>query len=128
METALSYFRQAGNIDLANNMGNASGGIHIAAAGSLWQQVIMGFAGVRFRKEGIFLYPNLPSQWKRLAFSLLWRGFRLSFDIKREEKIVLVAQGIGQLEVGIFGKPLQKILPAKNYVAHWKENAWIEFG
>jgi kojibiose phosphorylase len=36
---AQAYFRQAAEIDLANNMGNAAGGVHMGALGGLWQAV-----------------------------------------------------------------------------------------
>ena len=53
-ETALAerYFRQAAEIDLADNMGNAAGGVHAAALGGLWQAAVFGFAGLRLcRRE-----------------------------------------------------------------------------
>jgi trehalose/maltose hydrolase-like predicted phosphorylase len=41
---AQAYFRQAAEIDLANNMGNAAGGIHMGALGGLWQAAVFGRA------------------------------------------------------------------------------------
>ncbi|HEY5216283.1 MAG TPA: glycoside hydrolase family 65 protein, partial [Pseudolabrys sp.] len=37
---AQAYFRQAAEIDLANNMGNAAGGVHMGALGGLWQAAV----------------------------------------------------------------------------------------
>ena len=53
-DTALAerYFRQAAEIDLADNMGNAAGGIHAAALGGLWQAAVFGFAGLRLCERG----------------------------------------------------------------------------
>jgi hypothetical protein len=45
------YFRQAAEIDLADNMGNAAGGVHAGALGGLWQAAVLGFAGLRFCGE-----------------------------------------------------------------------------
>ena len=50
-ELTLDYFRQAGEVDLANNMGNAAGGVHMAALGGLWQAAVFGVAGVRMRED-----------------------------------------------------------------------------
>ncbi|MES4787155.1 MAG: glycoside hydrolase family 65, partial [Nitrospiraceae bacterium] len=45
------YFRQAAEIDLANNVGNATGGVHIAAMGGLWQAAVFGIAGMCLRED-----------------------------------------------------------------------------
>ena len=68
------YFRQAMEIDLANNMGNCAGGVHAAALGGLWQAAAFGFAGLRLEEGGPELRPNLPASWKQLSFRILWRG------------------------------------------------------
>jgi nucleotide-binding universal stress UspA family protein len=58
--TALAelYFRQAAEIDLANN--NAASGIHAAALGGLWQAAVLGFAGLRFSGKRSEHRANLP--------------------------------------------------------------------
>jgi trehalose/maltose hydrolase-like predicted phosphorylase len=68
------YFRQAAEIDLANNMGNAAGGIHAAAMGGLWQTAVFGFAGLRLTREGPEPRPNLPPSWRSLSMRVHWRG------------------------------------------------------
>ena len=68
------YFRQAAQIDLANNMGNAAGGIHTAAMGGLWQAAVLGFAGLRLARDGPVLRPCLPPGWRSLSMRLQWRG------------------------------------------------------
>ena len=40
-------------IDLADNMGNAARGLHMATMGGLWQAAVMGFGGVRRRGEAL---------------------------------------------------------------------------
>lgn len=124
-EKAWRYFHQAARIDLAN--GNAAGGIHVAAQGGLWQQVIMGFAGVRIRKEGIFLLPQLPEAWSKLSFSLLWRNMRLVFDISRDRDINLNVVGEGETMVGIFGEGLRLVRGGKQYIAPWRGDTWDNF-
>ena len=67
-------FRQAAEIDFANNMGNAAGGIHAAAMGGLWQATVFGFAGLHLTESGPEHHPNLPPSWRSLATRLKWRG------------------------------------------------------
>ena len=74
VELARNYMQQAGEIDLANNMGNAAGGVHMGALGGLWQAAVLGVAGVGLREDGIALDPHLLPGWTKLRCSLQWRG------------------------------------------------------
>ena len=75
-DTALAerYFRQAAEIDLVDNMGNAAGGVHLAALGGLWQAAVLGFAGLRLAKGGPEYHPKLPASWRSLSMRFQWRG------------------------------------------------------
>jgi kojibiose phosphorylase len=77
-DTALAdrYFRQAAEIDLADSMGNAVGGIHAGAVGGLWQAAVLGFAGLHFCGERPEHRANLPPSWRRLSMRFQWRGQR----------------------------------------------------
>ena len=74
--TALAerYFRQAADIDLADNMGNAAGGVHVGALGGLWQAAVLGFAGLRFCGARPDHCANLPPSWRGLSMRFQWRG------------------------------------------------------
>ncbi len=69
------YFRQAAEIDLADNMGNAAGGVHIGALGALWQAAAFGFAGLHVcGGEKPEHRANLPPSWRSLSMRYQWRG------------------------------------------------------
>jgi trehalose/maltose hydrolase-like predicted phosphorylase len=68
------YFRQAAEIDLVDNMGNAARGVHVGALGGLWQAAVFGFAGLRLYGERPELCSNLPLSWRSLSMRLQWRG------------------------------------------------------
>lgn len=72
--TAERYFKQTAAIDLANNMGNASGGVHAAALGGLWQAAVLGFGGLHLGSDGPTLEPRLPRGWQGLEVSLVFEG------------------------------------------------------
>ncbi len=93
MPMALRYLRQASQIDLANNMGNAAGGMHMAALGGLWQALVFGFGGVFTHAGGISLQPHVPEMWKRFAFSLLWRGTKVNFSYESDRSVTLRNDG-----------------------------------
>ena len=82
-ERAERYFRQSAEIDLADNMGNAAGGVHAAALGGLWQAVIFGFAGLHFGPGGPLLDARLPRNWSGVRFPIQWRGRTLRMNAVR---------------------------------------------
>jgi trehalose/maltose hydrolase-like predicted phosphorylase len=59
------------------------GGIHIAALGGIWMTAVLGFAGVSLTNNGIALDPQLPPNWRSLAFGVQWRGRSLKIRIGR---------------------------------------------
>jgi kojibiose phosphorylase len=83
MDTALEDFAMAAAIDLADNMGNAARGLHMAAMGGLWQAAVMGFAGIRRRGEALSVDPALPPSWRRFSVPLWFRGSRLEIEVGR---------------------------------------------
>jgi kojibiose phosphorylase len=86
------YFRQASEIDLSDNMGNAAGGVHVGALGGLWQAAVFGFAGLRFTDEGPEHRPNLPPSWRSLSMRFQWQG--------RWHEVVLPENGAGRRTTG----------------------------
>jgi len=86
------YFRQASEIDLSDNMGNAAGGVHVGALGGLWQAAVFGFAGLCFTDEGPEHRPNLPQSWRSLSMRFQWRG--------RWHEVVLPESGAGRRTTG----------------------------
>ncbi|MBC7083522.1 MAG: glycoside hydrolase family 65 protein [Firmicutes bacterium] len=109
-EKAWRYFVRAARIDLADAMGNAANGVHMATQGGLWQAVVYGFAGVRadmsvpgvrrpeecasgsgpspaeaaglapWAKGAFSVNPRLPGHWRRLSVPLAWRGTRVRME------------------------------------------------
>ena len=126
-DMAVRYLNQAGTIDLSNNLGNAAGGVHAAALGGLWQQIMMGFVGVRPREAGIFLCPRFPEHWRQVSFSLLWGKSRLDFEIASKKRIRLAVGGESEVNVGIYGQSLQALRPGKTYQADWDGLTWKGF-
>jgi len=96
---ATEYFKMAAAIDLADNMGNAAAGLHMATMGGLWQAAVMGFCGIMRRGEALRLDPQLPSAWKRLRLPLRFRGAHLTFDLRRRRDGVEVGIRVAKAPV-----------------------------
>jgi kojibiose phosphorylase len=91
--TALRYFDQTADIDLGNTMGNAAGGVHAAALGSLWQAVVFGVAGVQPApddEDALLVAPRLLTGWRHVGLPFLWRGRALDIHVEP-----------GSIEVGV---------------------------
>ena len=86
MKLAEQYFRQASEIDLSDNRGDAAGGVHAAALGGLWQAAVFGFAGLSLGDDGPRLDPRLPAGWRELAFRVRWRGKDYALNASRRRR------------------------------------------
>ncbi|HIQ00328.1 TPA: beta-phosphoglucomutase [Candidatus Bipolaricaulota bacterium] len=81
IEVAYRHFLRAALVDLEDLRGNTAEGVHAASAGGVWQAVVFGFAGLRLTPTGPVARPRLPGHWKRLRFSIRYRGRRYVFDL-----------------------------------------------
>jgi kojibiose phosphorylase len=124
MEAALRYFRQACEIDLADNMGNAAGGVHIASLGGIWQTIAFGFAGLGLGEDGLSFLPHCPAAWHFIRFSLCWQGRRLALRIGTDRLEIELTAGAG-MPVSVDGVTI-RLEPGRT--SSWERNAgfWKE--
>ena len=64
-------------IDLDDISESTAGGIHIAAMGTVWQALVLGFGGARPRGEVLHLEPRLAAGWELLELRLRFRAAKL---------------------------------------------------
>ena len=81
---AYQQFMQAAMVDLDNNRGNTTDGIHAASAGGVWQAAVFGFGGIQLKDNGPVATPNLPATWTRLKFKLHWCGTWHNFNLTHD--------------------------------------------
>ena len=106
VDLAERYLDQTASIDLGNTMGNAAGGVHAAALGSLWQAVVRGAAGIRpapHDAEALVIEPHLPPSFRSLAFPLAFRGRWLQVIVEPGAIEVAVEEGDGPLALHAIG-------------------------
>jgi kojibiose phosphorylase len=122
---AQTYFRQAAEIDLANNMGNAAGGVHMGALGGLWQAAVLGAAGLQVREDGIAIDPHLLPGWAELAFPVRWRGrlLRLRFEADPRRIEVAVEKG-GELTVAVIEGPACRARGGQRFAVQGDRSGW----
>jgi kojibiose phosphorylase len=113
---ARRYVRQAGEIDLADTMGNAAGGVHMAALGGLWQAAVLGVAGLRAGEHGIVLDPHLLAGWAEVCVPIRWRGCALGLRLVADPgRVEVDVTGDGELTVGVVDGPGCRARPGRRY-------------
>jgi trehalose/maltose hydrolase-like predicted phosphorylase len=124
-ELAMHYFRQAAEIDLANNMGNAAGGVHAAALGGLWQAAILGFAGMHLAQDGLAFAPNCPPSWGALQFPVQWRGNYLRVLIE-PATLKITVEGVSPVMIAVGDGPPVEVPPGRSKRWEQTQGAWKE--
>ncbi|MDP8216200.1 MAG: glycosyl hydrolase family 65 protein [Candidatus Kaelpia imicola] len=105
LHRANELFNVALNTDISNLYGNTSEGIHAASLGGSWQAIVFGFAGVKIKREKLFINPYLPRSWQKLNFHLAWRGSLINLEMTNEIiKIKVSSSRLKDIEIGIFDK------------------------
>lgn len=125
---ALAYFRQAAEIDLANNMGNAAGGVHMGALGALWQAAVFGVAGLRMCENGIVLDPHLLPGWAEMAFPLQWRGRLLHVHLNADpRRIEVIVEKGDELTVAVLEGPACSARGGQRVVSRGNGSGWANW-
>jgi alpha,alpha-trehalose phosphorylase len=92
-DLALDYFHDTVFVDLEDRHGNTSDGVHVAAAGGVWNALVSGFGGMRDH-DGILTFdPRLPKEWPELRYRLTWRGTRMLVVLSTAAMRVSVVDG-----------------------------------
>lgn len=91
-EMALGYRRENEATDLDLDPSSA-GGMRIAGLGSLWQAVVLGFAGLNLMGDILSIDPKIPSQWNSLSFRVHWRGRSVAIRIAHETVEATLLEG-----------------------------------
>jgi len=90
------YLRQALRIDLdftRKGWAGATGGVHIAALGGIWQALAYGFLGMRAQDQGLRFEPQIPAHWGELRLPIQWRGSRLRITARPDGAEITVESG-----------------------------------
>lgn len=86
VDTAYKLFQSIFDIDLSGeNMHSSDDGIHAASLGGVWQNVVLGFGGLRINKNGLSLAPKLPRNWDRLEYVIKFKKRKMTVTITHDQ-------------------------------------------
>ena len=77
-------FMSAALTDLGQEMKSSDAGIHSANMGGVWQDVVMGFGGIRIHDGHLRIRPNCPKQWEKFTYPLYWKGNELDVTVCKD--------------------------------------------
>lgn len=93
MNEAVRFFGYATRLDLDNYNRNTREGLHITSIVMAWANIVYGFAGLRSDGEQLIFAPRLPDRWKRLTFSVMYRGRVIRICMEADKTVFCLAQG-----------------------------------
>jgi alpha,alpha-trehalose phosphorylase len=106
-ELAVSYFKQALYVDLADLHHNADAGVHVASVGGVWSTLVAGFGGMRDYLGTWSFDPRLPANWDFLSYPVTIRGTRMRVRIEKGTICFSIeTPGAGPVHVLVQGTPV----------------------
>ncbi|MEW6676224.1 MAG: glycosyl hydrolase family 65 protein [Nitrospirota bacterium] len=113
---AYDFFDLSLRTDINNIYGNTDTGIHAASLGGTWQAVVFGFGGIKMNEDGLSINPRVPSRWKKMSLSLLWRQNLIKLEIGHFTlKIRFSSLRKRPVKMYIFNKPVC-LKPERTYI------------
>jgi alpha,alpha-trehalose phosphorylase len=104
LRLAHDYLAEAATMDLRDYHSNVRSGLHIASLGGSVMAAIGGFGGVRDHDHRLAFAPRLPDHLARLEFPLVFRGRRLSVEVRPGAATYCLRAGDEPLEILHWGE------------------------
>lgn len=105
-EKAGYYLTKSLGIDLYDEGGGCQDGAHLAADGMSWSAVVSGICGCGLNGDILSITPKLPARWKKVAFTLKWKGRIIQVDIRTGKTALYLKKGPA-LPVVLMGKTVE---------------------
>ena len=103
MEDAVRFFGYATRLDLDNFNRNTREGLHVTSIAMAWANIVYGFAGLRSDGEGLCFAPRMPDRWKKLEFSVVYRGQVIRIRMEKGETAFRLESG-DAMAIRVYGR------------------------
>ena len=104
-EKAHEMYLRTSRLDLDDYNNDTEDGLHITSMAGTWLSVVEGFGGMRVRDGLLHFNPNIPPEWKSIAFKILFRGVTVEVKVSHhaielknnsDKDIEVVIKGVTQ--------------------------------
>ena len=104
MDDAVRFFGYATRLDLDNYNRNTREGLHTTSIAMAWLNIVYGFGGLRSDGPQLGFAPRLPQRWKRLTFSVVYRGRVIRICMEADRTSFRLEQG-DPLKLLVYDRP-----------------------
>jgi maltose phosphorylase len=118
-DKAYEMYLRTARLDLDDYNHEVHEGLHITSMAGTWMSVVQGFGGMRIIKSKLHFEPALPEQWKKLTFTILWRGARLVITIYKD-RMEVANHGNQTAEFGLLAR-LFTVAPGESKLILYNE-------
>ena len=103
MEKAHELYLRTSRLDLDDYNHEVEEGLHITSMAGSWLAIVEGFGGKRVHDGKLSFDPQIPSEWRKYAFRILFQGHPVEVSVSRQG-VEVVYQGPQPLTVAIWGQ------------------------
>ena len=89
-DEALYNLHESCRMDLDDVNLDTERGVHLSGGALQWYTIVHGFGGLTASAKGLIISPNLPRQWRHLAFTVHWHFQPVDIEITRNSITVSV--------------------------------------
>ncbi len=99
MKKSYELYLKTSRLDLDNYNQDTEDGLHITSMAGTWMSIVYGFAGLQIRNQDLYLYPQLPPEWKKLTFTILYHEVPIRVWLTEDEVKI---QNFGDKRIQLF--------------------------
>lgn len=92
-DKAYELYLRTARLDLDDYNKEAHEGLHITSMAGTWLAIVQGFAGMRTKSNTVSFTPQLPKEWNKLSFAILYRGALLRICISASNIEITLEEG-----------------------------------
>ncbi|MFO7821126.1 MAG: glycosyl hydrolase family 65 protein, partial [Lentisphaeria bacterium] len=89
-DEALYNLHESCRMDLDDVNLDTERGVHLSGGALEWYTIVHGFGGLTASAQGLRIRPNLPRQWRRLAFTVHWHFQTVDVEITTDSVVVSI--------------------------------------
>jgi maltose phosphorylase len=104
-EKAYELYLRTSRLDLDDYNKEVHEGLHITSMAGTWMSVVMGFGGLRIKKDTLSFAPMLPKNWSGFSFLVRYRDAIISVRVNKE-KLFLNLQASHSLNCEVYGETI----------------------